>query len=285
MTLPAPTGTRPKPCCHDLVLERLGLRYGDLWAFRSVDLQLKSCSITAIVGPSGCGKSSLLSCLNRLDELEPTAKVEGRVTWGGTDIRSPFTDVVGLRRRIGMLFQRPTPFPISIRANIELPLSEHGIGNRRERSDRCEQALRSVGLWDEVADRLHRRATTLSGGQQQRLCLARTLALQPEVLLMDEPCSALDPLSAEIIEGLIAGLSGSYTVVLVTHDLAQARRLAQHLVVLWPGETGGSVVLSGDPATVDRDGARAFPRLARYLGLSAADRPQLATIDDPVPGN
>lgn len=265
MTPPTPTCATADGCCHDLVLEGLGLRYSASWAFRGVDLHLPPCAITAIVGPSGCGKSSLLSCLNRLDELEPSAHLEGRVRWSGRDIRAPGVDVVGLRRRIGMLFQRPTPFPLSIRANIELPLAEHGLGNRRERADRCEAALRSVGLWDEVADRLEARATTLSGGQQQRLCLARVLALQPEVLLMDEPCSALDPLAAEVVEDLIAGLRGFYTVVVVTHDLAQARRLADRMVVLWPGEHGGGVALQGSPDEVAQQAPAQHGRLVRYL--------------------
>jgi phosphate transport system ATP-binding protein len=266
MTTMSATCAAPDGCC-DLVLDGLGLRYGATWAFRHVDLRIHSCAITAIVGPSGCGKSSLLTCLNRLDALEPTAHVTGSVRWGGRDLRAPGTDLVALRRRIGMLFQRPAPFPLSIRANIELPLAEHGCRQPRERADRCEAALRSVGLWDEVADRLDARATTLSGGQQQRLCLARVLALAPEVLLMDEPCSALDPLAAEIIDDLIAGLRGFYTVVLVTHDLDQARRLADHLVVLWPGPDGGSIALTGSPADVAADAPHQHPRLRRYLGV------------------
>ena len=267
MNQPTPTCAAPDGCCHDLALEGLGLRYGTTWAFRGIDLQLPSCAITAIVGPSGCGKSSLLTTINRLDELEPHARVEGRVTWGGHDLRAPGSDVVALRRRIGMLFQRPTPFPLSIRANIELPLAEHGCSNRRERGDRCEAALRSVGLWGEVVGRLDARATTLSGGQQQRLCLARVLALRPEVLLMDEPCSALDPLAAEVVDDLIAGLRGFYTVVLVTHDLDQARRLADRMVVLWPGEHGGAVAMQGAPAEVAAAAPEQPQRVARYLGV------------------
>ena len=265
-----PTCASPDGHCHDLTLEGLGLRYGATWAFRGIDLRLPSCAITAIVGPSGCGKSSLLTCLNRLDELEPSAQREGRVTWGGRDLRAPGSDVIALRRRIGMLFQRPTPFPLSIRANIELPLAEHGCRNRRERADRCEAALRSVGLWDEVHDRLDARAITLSGGQQQRLCLARVLALRPEVLLMDEPCSALDPLAAEVVDDLIAGLRGFYTVVLVTHDLDQARRLADRMVVLWPGQHGGAVAMQGSPAEIAIAAPDQHHRLARYLGATTS---------------
>lgn len=265
-----PTCAAPDGRCHDLALEGLGLRYGSTWAFRGLDLRLPSCAITAIVGPSGCGKSSLLTCINRLDELEPIARREGRVTWGGRDLHAAGSDVVDLRRRIGMLFQRPTPFPLSIRANIELPLAEHGCRNRRERADRCEAALRSVGLWDEVHDRLDTRATALSGGQQQRLCLARVLALRPEVLLMDEPCSALDPLAAEVVDDLIAGLRGFYTVVLVTHDLDQAHRLADRMVVLWPGQHGGAVAMQGTPAEIAAGAPDQQHRLARYLGSAVA---------------
>jgi len=252
--------------CRDFVTEGLGLRYGSSWAFSGLSLRFPACRISAVVGPSGCGKSSLLTTLNRLDELEPTARLCGRVCWGGLDIRRPDVDVISLRRRIGMLFQRPTPFPLSIRKNLELPLREHGCRSARERSDRAEQALRSVGLWAEVVDRLDAPAVSLSGGQQQRLCLARILALQPEILLMDEPCSSLDPLSAEIIEDLIASLRGFYTVILVTHDLGQARRLADHICVLWPGLDGGTLAATGSPDAVFASCQVDDPVLARYLG-------------------
>ena len=231
--------------CAAITIERLGLAYAGRWAFRGIDLTIPSCRITAVVGPSGCGKSSLLSCFNRLDELTPKTSIEGRVLIGGHDIRAPRTDVIALRRRIGMIFQRPNPFPLSISNNLDLPLREHGCRDRAERQARSERALRAVGLWDEVKDRLTSAALTLSGGQQQRLCLARALVLQPEILLLDEPCSSLDPMAAGVIEDLLETLKGFYTVVLVTHDLAQARRVADHVAVLWPSADGGRLVASG----------------------------------------
>jgi len=226
--------------CAELRLEGLGLAYGARWAFRGVDLIVPACRISVLVGPSGCGKSSLLSTLNRLDELQD-ARCEGRVLLGKQDIRAE-PDPVLVRRRIGMIFQRPTPFPLSVRANIEVPLCEHGVRPAHAREERIETTLRAVGLWDEVRDRLDAPAQQLSGGQQQRLCLARALALQPEVLLLDEPCSALDLRAAGHIEDLILSLRGFYTIVLVTHDLAQARRVADRLALLWPGADGGRLV-------------------------------------------
>jgi ABC-type phosphate transport system ATPase subunit len=175
------------------------------------------------VGPSGCGKTSLLNAINRLCDLIPGCTVTGRIAVGGRDVRAPDTRLTALRRRVGMVFQQPNPFPLSIADNLRFPLREHGVSNRSERERRTEEALRAVGLWEEVKGRLGQAAHALSGGQQQRLCIARTLVLGPEVLLFDEPCSALDPLSAGVIEALIAGLEGRYTILLVTHNLAQAR--------------------------------------------------------------
>jgi phosphate transport system ATP-binding protein len=172
------------------------------------------------VGPSGCGKTSLLNAINRLCDLIPGCTVTGRIAVGGRDVRAPDTRLTALRRRVGMVFQQPNPFPLSIADNLRFPLREHGVSNRSERERRTEEALRAVGLWEEVKGRLGQAAHALSGGQQQRLCIARTLVLGPEVLLFDEPCSALDPLSAGVIEALIAGLEGRYTILLVTHNLA-----------------------------------------------------------------
>lgn len=259
--------------CRALRLEKLGLRYGDHWAFSDVSVVIPACHITAVVGPSGCGKSSLLTTLNRLDELEPAARISGQVYWDEQDIRRKDVSVGMLRRRIGMLFQRPAPFPLSIRDNLALPLREHGCANAGERADRSEKALRSVGLWDEVADRLAAPAQSLSGGQQQRLCLARIIVLQPEVLLMDEPCSALDPLAAAVIEDLIVSLRGVYTVVMVTHDLGQARRIADRVNVLWPSANGGQLVCSGTPESVFDEPPQADPLLRRYLGFGQSTPP------------
>jgi len=269
MTDPTPPLLAGATCvsspCQDLQLDGLCLDYGRQAVLDHIDLPIPACRITALVGPSGCGKSSLLSCINRLDELVPSARVAGRIRWGDTDLRDPGVDLVALRRRVGMIFQQPTPFPLSIRRNLDLPLREHGCRSRRERSARIERALRAVGLWDEVADRLEASATTLSGGQQQRLCLARALVLEPEVLLLDEPCSALDPLAAAVVEDLIASLRGFYTVVLVTHDLAQAARLADHVALLWPEERGARLAASGDAQVLTAPDPGHPPLLRRYL--------------------
>lgn len=242
-----PFDDRP-PCCkpHAFIqTEKLSLRYGPTPAFEDVTLAINTGCITAVVGPSGCGKTSFLSCLNRLSDLVPHSRVSGRIRIGALDVREPGTDVIALRRRVGMIFQKPNPFPLSIRKNLELPLREHGLTPRSRIAERIEGALRDVGLWDEVRDRMDAPALTLSGGQQQRLCLARALALEPEALLMDEPCSALDPLSGGVVEDLIASLRGRYTVVIVTHNLAQARRIADHVALFWVQNGAGRLVEAG----------------------------------------
>lgn len=223
----------------------LGLSYGDRIAFAGVDLTLKRGALTALIGPSGCGKTSFLTCLNRLDELVPGARVIGKVEIDGRDVRSASQDVVALRRRVGMIFQTPSPFPLSIRRNVELPLREHGIRARAIIEETVESSLRAVGLWDEVKDRLDSPARALSGGQQQRLCIARALALKPEALLLDEPCGALDPLSSGVVEDLIASLRGRYTIVIVTHNLSQARRIADDCALFWTRDGVGTMIESG----------------------------------------
>jgi phosphate transport system ATP-binding protein len=223
----------------------LSLRYGRTAAFEDVTLDVHAGCITALVGPSGCGKTSFLNCINRLTDLIPGARVSGDLHLGEVDILDPRLDVIALRRRVGMVFQRPNPFPLSIRRNLDLPLREHGMRSHRRRDDAIERVLRDVGLWDEVRDRLESPALALSGGQQQRLCLARALVLDPEVLLMDEPCSALDPLAGAVVEDLIAGLRGRVTVLIVTHNLAQARRLADWAALFWKEEGAGRLVEQG----------------------------------------
>jgi len=250
MTVPTPCCATVDGTCPELVLDRFAMRYGRHPAVAAIDLAIPPCAITAIVGPSGCGKSSLLAGLNRLDELVPGAVVTGSVRWRGRDVRARDQDVPTLRRSLALIAQRPVPFPLSIANNLALPLRDHGCP-RTEVAARSERALRQVGLWEEVRHRLGQSATTLSGGQQQRLCLARALALGPEVLLLDEPCSALDPVAAGVIEDLIVSLRGFYTVVLVTHDLAQARRVADHVAILWPTPHGGRLVVSGGPDQLD----------------------------------
>jgi phosphate transport system ATP-binding protein len=224
------------PCCEPAPLlraERLTLRYGSKVAFENVSLPINKGCVTALVGPSGCGKTSLLMTLNRLTDLVPSARISGRLWIGDRDVLDPQLDVIHHRRRVGMIFQKPNPFPLSIRKNLEFPLREHGIGSRTEIEKIVETTLTDVGLWNEVKDRLETPALALSGGQQQRLCIARALALQPEVLLLDEPCSALDPISSGIVEDRISSLRARYTIVIVTHNLAQARRLSDWTALFW----------------------------------------------------
>ncbi len=235
-----------------VALDRVGLSYDGTEVFRGVSLPLYRGAVTALVGPSGSGKSSLLTCINRLYELHPGARMSGTITVGGEDIHGAGADPVRLRRRVGMIFQKPNPFPMSIRRNLSLPLSEHRLP-RAEWSARIEEALTAAALWDEVKDRLDHPAQALSGGQQQRLCIARALILEPEVLLLDEPCSALDPLATEAIEQLVMGLKCCYTMLMVTHNLAQARRVADQVGVLWGQGQPGELVEFGPTAQLFDD--------------------------------
>jgi phosphate transport system ATP-binding protein len=226
-------------------VDRLSLHYGGKPAFQDVTLSINKRCITALVGPSGCGKTSFLTCLNRLTDLIAGCRVSGRIRIETFDVLTPGLDVTQLRRRIGMIFQKPNPFPLSIRRNLEFPLREHGVRDRAQLTQTVETTLRDVGLWDEVKDRLDSPALALSGGQQQRLCIARSLALAPEVLLMDEPCSALDPLSSGIVEDLIVSLRERYTILIVTHNLAQARRIADHAAFFWVQHEAGQLIEAG----------------------------------------
>lgn len=225
-------------------LRDVGVWYGPQCVVRDVSLIAPRGSITALIGPSGCGKTSLLNCMNRLCELVPGCHMSGQMFVGGRDTHAPGLDLLALRRRVGMIFQKPNPFPLSIRRNVELALIEHGHP-RGERAMLIEQALTDAGLWDEVRDRLDTPAMALSGGQKQRLCIARAIALKPEVLLMDEPCSALDPISSAVVEALILRLKARYTVLLVTHNLAQARRIADLCGVFWVREGCGRLIEFG----------------------------------------
>jgi len=232
-----------------LAARDLSVTYGSHRALGSITLGVPERRLLAIVGPSGCGKSTFLASLNRMTDLIAGCRVEGSIRLGGEDILSSDCDLLTLRRRVGMVFQKPNPFPMSIRKNLALPLREHGIP-KADIDTVIESTLRDVGLWDEVKDRLQRSARTLSGGQQQRLCIARALALRPEVMLFDEPCSALDPLSINVVEQLIASLRDRVTVVIVTHNLAQARRIADYAAVFWLREGVGTVIESGPAARV-----------------------------------
>lgn len=244
-------------------VEDLRVRYGAKTALAGVSLSVARGRITALVGPSGCGKTTFLSVLNRMTDLVEGCRVEGRVCLGGLELTRPGIDVVALRRRVGMIFQKPNPFPLSVRRNLELPLREHGLRERARLEATIERALRDVGLWDEVKDRLDGPALALSGGQQQRLCLARALALEPEALLLDEPCSALDPLASGVVEDHIQALRGRYTLVVVTHDLAQARRIADDAAFFWLQDGAGRVVESGPATSVLQAPAHDLTR--RYL--------------------
>ncbi|MCM1983337.1 phosphate ABC transporter ATP-binding protein [Lyngbya confervoides] len=223
--------------------ENLCLFYGKTPAFRAVTLHFAAGQVNAIIGPSGCGKTSLLNCLNRLIELDVGTHLAGQVYLGEDRIQD--IPLWQLRRRVGMLFQRPSPFPLSIYRNLAFPLREHGLRDRQQQRRQIQQALEDVGLWAEVKDRLQSPAQALSGGQQQRLCLARALVLKPQVLLMDEPCSALDPIASEVIEDLIRRLRGQYTIVIVTHNLAQASRVADRVAVFWQHQGVGQLIEVG----------------------------------------
>ncbi|NEP10102.1 MAG: phosphate ABC transporter ATP-binding protein [Symploca sp. SIO2C1] len=225
--------------------ENLSLHYGKKTAFCHVNLPINAGCITALVGPSGCGKTSFLSCLNRLTDLIPRCRVSGSIRLGSLEILSPQINAIALRRRVGMIFQKPNPFPFSIWKNLAFPLQEHGIKNREEIAHLIQTTLQDVGLWDEVKDRLNSSALALSGGQKQRLCIARALVLQPEVLLLDEPCSALDPISSGVVEDLIASLRERYTLLIVTHNLAQAKRIADYTALFWVKEGVGRLVEYG----------------------------------------
>lgn len=225
--------------------DALRLAYHGKPALLDVELAIHAGRITALIGPSGCGKTSFLLAINRLTDLIPGCRVSGGLRLGELDVLDPRADVVALRRRVGMIFQKPAPFPLSIRDNVALPLQEHGLHRQGALEETIELALRDVGLWEEVKDRLRASALALSGGQQQRLCLARALVLQPEVLLMDEPCSALDPISGGVVEDLITTLRGRYTIVVVTHNLSQARRIADDAALFWLQEGAGRLIESG----------------------------------------
>jgi len=209
-----------------LAVTGVNLFYGDFQALRNITLEIPECAITAIIGPSGCGKSSFLRLFNRMNDLITGARVEGRVELDGINIYDKSIDVVELRKRVGMVFQKPNPFPLSVFENVAYGPRRHGRYNRGELEEIVEKSLRQAALWDEVRDKLEQSALALSGGQQQRLCIARVLAVEPEVILMDEPCSALDPVATLKIEELMRSLTDSYTIIIVTHNMQQAARVS-----------------------------------------------------------
>ena len=214
----------------------LCLWYGNTQALKNVNINIAKNSITALIGPSGCGKSTFLKTLNRMNDLVPGVRITGEVKYDGKDIFSPGTDVNELRKNIGMVFQKPNPFPMSVYDNIAYGPRTHGVRNKAKLDDIVERSLRDAAIWDEVKDRLKKSALGLSGGQQQRLCIARALAVEPDVLLMDEPTSALDPISTSKIEDLAMDLKKKYTIVIVTHNMQQAVRISDYTAFFLLGD-------------------------------------------------
>lgn len=214
----------------------LNLRYGEHQALKDINIEIERNSITALIGPSGCGKSTFLKTLDRMNDLIPGVKITGDVRYNGDDIFSPSVDVSELRRQIGMVFQKPNPFPMSIYDNVAYGPRTHGIRSKAKLDETVECSLRGAAIWDEVKNRLKKNALGLSGGQQQRLCIARALAVEPEVLLMDEPTSALDPISTSKIEELAINLKEKYTIIIVTHNMQQAVRISDNTAFFLLGE-------------------------------------------------
>ncbi|MBU4316110.1 MAG: phosphate ABC transporter ATP-binding protein [Proteobacteria bacterium] len=224
-----------------MTVEHLDFFYGNSQALHDVSLEFAPNQVTALIGPSGCGKSTFLRCLNRMNDLIPISRVKGVVTLDGMNIYDPAVDVVWLRRRIGMVFQKPNPFPKTIFENVAYGMRVNGIKDKQNLAERVEQSLTQAAIWNEVKDRLNDSALGLSGGQQQRLCIARALAVEPDVLLMDEPASALDPIATQKIEDLIHELKRNYTIIIVTHNMQQAARVSDITAFFYMGkiiETG-----------------------------------------------
>lgn len=240
---------------EDIVVSKLNLFYGDFQALKDVNIRIPEKEVQAFIGPSGCGKSTFLRCFNRMNDLVEGCRVEGEIILHDEDINSKDTDVVALRTKVGMVFQQPNPFPMSIFDNVAYGLRCQGVKDKKLIQDRVEISLREAALWDEVKDILHRSGTSLSGGQQQRLCIARAIALEPEIILMDEPTSALDPLATSRIEDLIMELKGEFTIIIVTHSMAQAARVSDRTAffllgeIIEAGETDQIFHLPQDPRT------------------------------------
>jgi len=219
-----------------ILSEQLTFYYGDFAALVDITMEIRDRQITAMIGPSGCGKSTFLRCLNRMNDTIPGTRVEGRVLLDGQDIYAPGTDVVDLRRRVGMVFQRPNPFPQSVYNNVAFGPRVLGLNRKANLDDMVEESLRGAALWDEVKDDLKQDAQSLSLGEQQRLCIARTIAIKPEVILMDEPCSALDPIATLEVEELMRQLKEDYGIVIVTHNMQQAARVSEWTGFFWLGK-------------------------------------------------
>jgi len=229
--------------------ERVNLFYGKFQALRNISLDIQERAITAVIGPSGCGKTSFLRLFNRMNDLITGARVEGRVELDGIELYDKAIDVAELRKRVGMVFQKPNPFPMSVFENVVFGPRRHGVINHRQLEEITEKSLRLAALWDEVKDKLHQSAFALSGGQQQRLCIARVLAVEPEVILMDEPCSALDPMAMLKIEDLMRDLAENYTIVIVTHNMQQAARVSDMTAFLMMAEDRAGTVIEYGPTS------------------------------------
>lgn len=217
-------------------IDNMNLWYGESHALKDINLDIEEKSITALIGPSGCGKSTFIKSLNRMNDLIPNVKIEGNIKYKGHDIYSPDVDVNELRREIGMVFQKPNPFPMSIYDNVAYGPRTHGIRSKAMLDEIVEKSLQNAAIWDEVKDRLKKSALGLSGGQQQRLCIARALAVEPRVLLMDEPTSALDPISTAKVEELAVELKNNYSIIMVTHNMQQAARISDYTAFFFLGE-------------------------------------------------
>ncbi len=232
---PADTASVP-PGVPLIEVKNLSLWYGREKALKDISLTINERVVTAFIGPSGCGKSTFLRCFNRMNDLIDSVRIEGSITVAGQDLYSHEVDVIELRKRVGMVFQKSNPFPKSIYENVAYALRLHGLDDKSDIESVVEQSLRSAALWDEVKDRLHSSALGLSGGQQQRLCIARAIAIKPEIILMDEPASALDPIATGKIEDLILDLKKEFTIVIVTHNMQQAARISDHTAFFYIGE-------------------------------------------------
>ncbi len=233
-----PSETHPELAREEAILEieHFDLWYGQSQALFDVDMRIPTGKVTAMIGPSGCGKSTMLRSVNRINDLIDSVRIEGNIRLRGEEIYGRGVDVIELRKRMGMVFQKPNPFPMSIFENVVYPLRIDGENSKSVLEEVCERSLRGAALWDEAKDRLHENALGLSGGQQQRLCIARAIAAEPEVLLMDEPCSALDPIATGKIEDLIYELKGSYTILIVTHNMQQAARTSDFTAFMYLGQ-------------------------------------------------
>ncbi|MBC2714148.1 MAG: phosphate ABC transporter ATP-binding protein [Desulfobacteraceae bacterium] len=233
------------------ITQHLNFYYGEFKALEDISITINQNQVSALIGPSGCGKSTFLRCLNRMNDLIPGIRVEGMIRLDGEDIYAPKVDVVNLRRRVGMVFQKPNPFPKTIFENVAYGLRVNGIKDKKALKQRVEKSLKQAALWDEVKDRINESALGLSGGQQQRLCIARALAVEPDVVLMDEPASALDPIATQKIEDLIHELKENFTIIIVTHNMQQAARVSDITAFFYMGkliETGETETLFTRPS-------------------------------------